>query len=146
MHIKFLSFSLLFLLKFNSCECDYSWDYLLVKLDDDKKEFVPTNVEIGTIEQSFNIEDCKNEKDSLFVKAIVYSRNQIRLNKKNEQFYLIGVQKNKNLDTLYSFSNYSINNYVFDLRKYESFVFKEKESEVGHIYFTKGFKKYFKWE
>mgnify|MGYP006189274809 CR=1 FL=1 len=145
MYIKLLSFSLLFLLKISSCECDYSGKVYFVKWDLNKKDYVPTNVEIGTIEQSFNIEDCKNEKDSLFVKAIVYSRNQIRLNKKNEQFYLIGIQKNKNLDTLYSFSNYSINNYVFDLRKYESFVFKEKESEVGHMYFTKGFKKYFKW-
>lgn len=145
MYIKLFGFSLLFLLKFNSCECDYSWDYAYVKYHKINNEFKEElNIVGGSINQSFNIEDCKKEKDSLFVKASVYSRFNIGNTKKHELFYIIGVQKSKKLDTLYSFYNYSIKDYVFDLRKYESFVFKESESEIGHIYFIKGFKKYIK--
>lgn len=147
MYIKLLGFSLLFLLKISSCECDYSWDYWFVEYNKIKGEFLRAkNIEGGTIYQSFNVEECKKEKDSLFVKASVYSIYELGNIEKDKLFYIIGVNKGKAIDTLYVFSDRAISDYKFSLLKYDSFVFKEKESEIGQIYFTKGFKKYFKWE
>lgn len=145
MHIKLLGFSLLFLLKFNSCECNYKWDYWFVKYDESKNEFrKETNIEGGTIYQSFKVEECKKTNDSLFIKASVYSLYELGNIEKDELFYIIGIKKDKTLDTLYTFSDTAIKDYRFSLLKYDSFVFKEKESEIGQIYFTKGFKKYLK--
>ena len=147
MHTKFLSFSLLFLLKISSCECDYKWDYWFVEYDKNKGEFKRAgNIEGGTIYQSFNVEECKKTKDSLFIKASVYSLYELGNIEKDELFYIIGVKKDKTLDTLYTFSGTEIKDYKFSLLKYNSFVFKERESKIGKIYFTKGFNKYFKWD
>jgi|GEM_PF-2390399 len=138
---KFLT--LIFLLKISSCECDYSGEYSFVKWDKDKQTFLYTTVPIGSVEQSFNIESCDKSGNNLNIVASVYSRNSLKIDKKAEEFYIIGEQKKtKKVDTLYVFTNTLENKYTFDLKKYKYFVFKEKGSTIGNIFFTKGFKKY----
>lgn len=121
-------------------ECKYSGEIYFVEWSNDSKSFINKNLEIGSIEKSFNIEDCKKVKDSLFVEASIFFKNKFNSNKKDEFFYIIGIKNNRPIDTLYKFSKISSNNYAFSLKKYDSFIFKEKESFVGSKFLMKSFK------
>lgn len=87
MQFKLFSLILLFLFQMDFFECKYSGEIYFVEWSNDSKSFINKNLEIGSIEKSFNIEDCKKVKDSLFVEASIFFKNKFNSNKKDEFFY-----------------------------------------------------------
>ena len=126
--IFFLSLSLY------SCKCAFSEKIEFVKWDTNRMTFIKTNLELGNLEYSLNIESCKKKKYNLKLTTTVFSRNQ-----KKGTFYIIGYNsETEKHDTLSIFTNFK-NEFSINVKKYNSFVFKEEENEIATKYLIQEF-------
>lgn len=122
---------LLLFLNVNSCKCDFSGKTTFVKWEKSKSTFVDTNIELGTLKHSLNIEYCEKRNNNLKIIATVFSQMKMQ----NElKFYIIGNNtKTSKLDTVSTFTEFK-NEFSFDLKEYNYFVFKEENNEIGTKY------------
>jgi hypothetical protein len=96
--------------------------------------FIKTNLELGNLGYSLNIESCKKKKYNLKLTTTVFSRNQ-----KKGTFYIIGYNsETEKHDTLSIFTNFK-NEFSINVKKYNSFVFKEEENEIATKYLFQEF-------
>lgn len=135
-----IRFIMLFVfLNSNSCECEFSEKKTYVKWEKSKNEFVNTNVDIGTLDYSLNLESCEKKNKNLIISSSIYSPKLQKNNDKSTFFCLLGInQEQKSIDTLYVFNSLE-NNFTIEFKKYDYFVFKEKNSLIGTKYFIKDF-------
>ncbi len=132
---------LIIVLNLNSCECNFVGNQTFVKWERNKNEFVNTNIDIGSLEYSLNIESCKKEKNKLKITTSVYLKNQYKImDKSKNHFYIIGNNlQRKKLDTISSFINLK-NEFSVNLKDYDYFIFIEQNNEIGTKYLIKDFK------
>lgn len=125
---------LFLLLDMNSCRCDFSGKTTFVKWVKSKNMFVDTNIEIGTLGYSLNIESCEKKNNNLKITATVFSQKRNK-----NKFYIIGKNtKTSKLDTISTFTKFE-NEFSFDLKEYDFFIFKEENDEIGTKYLTQEF-------
>lgn len=125
---------LFLLLDMNSCKCDFSGKITFVKWEKSKNMFVDTNIELGTLEYSLNIKSCEKKNNRLKIIATVFSQKR-----NTNKFYIIGKNtKTSKLDTISTFTKFE-NEFSFDLKEYDFFIFKEENDEIGTKYLTQEF-------
>jgi hypothetical protein len=117
-----------------SCKCTFSEKIEFVKWEKNRNIFIKTNLYLGNLEYSLNIESCIKKKGNLKLTTTVFSRNQ-----KKSKFYIIGYNTmTRNHDTLSIFTNFK-NEFSINVKKYNSFVFKEEENEIATKYLIQEF-------
>lgn len=126
---------LFILLNVNSCKCNFSGKKTFVKWEKSKNMFVDTNIGLGTLVYSLNIESCEKKNNNLKIIATVFSQKQNK-----NKFYIIGNNtKTCKLDTISTFTKFE-NEFSFNLKEYDFFIFKEEEDEVGTKYLIQEFR------